>query len=179
MFISFLMNFWCRFRIAWWRDSLSSEDKCIRGRAWMLRATCWHEVPKVCWALRSLSVFFTCWIGSKKRCFYFLMIKSIFELKGPTSKETQTYRTYSWAFSWELRPTFRVNPSVSRSARYFCCCWYDLFFLQVVLFYDRKILRWRPLGWLLWWSRSWEIALMVQNGFRIILSSSRRGMISW
>jgi hypothetical protein len=31
----------------------------------------------------------------------------------------------------------------------------------------------------LWWSRLWEIALMVQNGFRIILSSLRRGMISW
>jgi len=51
------LNFWCRFRIAWWWDPLSSEDKRIRGRAWMLRATCLHEVLKVCWALRSLSGF--------------------------------------------------------------------------------------------------------------------------
>ena len=119
MSTSFFVNFLSRIMMFGWRDPLTSEHQHIRGRAWMLRATCWHEVPKVCWALRSVSGFLTCWIGSKNRCFYFLMIKSIFELRGPASKETPIYRTYSWSFSWDLRPTFRVNPSASRSARSF------------------------------------------------------------
>ena len=120
-------------------------------------------------------------IGSVRNsdaCF-FKMNKCMVELKGPTSKESQTYRTYSWAFSGGFRLRLRVNPCASQCARSFFFCWYDLCIFQVALLHDRKILGWRPLGWILWWNRLWEIALMVQNGFLMFLLSSQRGIIRW
>ena len=106
-------------------------------------------------------------------------MKCMVELKGPTSKVSQTYRTNSWAFSGGFRLRLRVNPSASQSARSFFFCWYCLCIFQVALLHNRKMLGWRPLRWILWWNRLREIALMIQNGFLMFLLSSQRGIISW
>ena len=112
----------------------------------------------------------------------FFNLESIFLLEGQLSKLIQIWWHFAWAFSWERRSITYIDSPASQGACFSFLHWYNIFFYYIPLLHNHRILWWRPLGWILWWSRCSERVMKVFNDvvnssmpLRLLVSQSCEG----